>query len=116
MLEEKAKAEAASLKDLKEIGFITREDSDKLDFLAKNDAAAFLNYLFTTQDKKGYYLLKNSAVIYEIKDQKLYNAEQFTKKEEEIRKSADVLKENTVRQSLIKRLEKKYKIEKHFKG
>jgi peptidyl-prolyl cis-trans isomerase D len=115
-LEEKAKSEVASLKDLKEIGFVTREDSDKLDFLAKNEAAAFLNHLFTTQEKKGYYLLANSAVIYEIKDQRLYNAEQFEKKKEELQKSADVLKENTVRQSLIKRLEKKYKIEKHFKG
>ncbi len=116
LLEEKAKAAVASGKDLKEIDFVSREDSDKIDFLEKEEAAAFLNHLFSRPDKKGYYLLKNSAVIYEIREQKLYDADQFVQKRDTLKQSAEALKENTVRESLIKRLEKKYKIEKHFKG
>ena len=116
LLEAKAKEELASLKDLKEIGFVTREDTDKLDFLAKNEAAAFLNHLFSTAEKKGYYLLQNSAVIYQIKDQKLYDADRFAKKHDKLKQSADALKANSIRESLIKRLQKQYKIEKHIKG
>jgi len=116
LLEAKAKEEAASPKGLKEIGFVTREDSDKLDFLTKQEAEAFLNHLFSTTDKKGYYLLENSAVIYKIDDQKLYDADRFAKKKVQMKQSGDALKANSIRESLIKRLQKQYKIEKHIKG
>ena len=116
LLETKAKEELVSLADLKDIGFVTREDTNKLDFLTKEEAAAFLNHLFSTTKEKGYYLLQNSAVIYQIKDQKLYDADRFAEKEEKLKRSADALKANSIRESLIKRLQKQYKIEKHIKG
>ncbi len=115
-LEQKAKEELASLKGAKETGFISKDDTDKLDMLDKNEAMQFLNYLFTATQKKGYYLFDKKALVYEITDQKLFNEAKFKEKEEDIKKSAKALKENHIQQELIKTLQKKYKIEKHFKG
>jgi len=111
-------AEEALKKDdgFKEIGYISRDDIKKLDFMKSNDAARFVNHLFGSQLKEGYLLLEEKAVVYRILDQKLFDSEKFAKQKKRLMESAEALKENTIRQSLIKRLQKTYKIEKHIKG
>ncbi len=116
LLEAKAKAEVKDPKELKEIGFVTREDADKIDFLSKQEAAAFLNHLFSSVEKKGYFMLPDAAVVYKVEEQKLFDPEKYAKKKAELQKSVDALKDNSIQESLIERLQKQYKIEKHFKG
>jgi len=115
-LEKKAKEELKSLKDAKVTEFIGKDDADKLDMLDKNEAIRFLNHLFASAQKNGYYLFDKKALVYEITDQKLFNKAKFKEKKEDIQKSAKALKQNHIQQELIKTLQKKYKIEKHFKG
>ncbi len=115
-LKQKAKNELSSLKNAKEIGFINKDDVDKLDMLDKNESTRFLNYLFTSTQKTGYYLFDKKALVYEITDQKLFDEEKFKEKEADIKKSAQMLKKSRIEDELIKTLQKKYKIEKHFKG
>ena len=116
LLEAKAKEEAKALKDLKEIGFVTREDAEKIDFLSKAEASAFLNHLFSVPNRSGYYLLNDSAVIYKVEDQKLFDADRYAQKKAELQKSVETLKSNNIEDALIKKLQKRYKIEKQFKG
>ena len=116
MLEAKAKEEARALKDLKEIGYVTREDVDKIDFLSKAEASAFLNHLFSVPNKSGYYLLNDSAVVYKVEDQKLFDTDRYAQKKAELQKSVETLKSNNIQDALIKQLQKRYKIEKQLKG
>ncbi len=115
-IETLAKKEIEDLKDTKDLGYIGRDDIEKIDMLEQNEAIQFLNHLFTQTDKKGYYIFKDKAVVYEISDQKLFDEEKFAKKKDDIEQNAKNLKDNSIQKALIEKLEKTYTIEKYFKG
>ena len=116
LLEKRAKEELKEAKDLKDIGYVSREDAAKIDLLKPVEATELLNHIFSSPEKSGYYLFSDKAVVYRIEDQKLFDAEKFAKKREQLMQSAKGLKQNTMQGSLIEQLQKKYKIEKHIKG
>ena len=115
-LEAKAKTALKNLKDAKNIGFVNRDDTKKLDFLQENEAAQFLNYLFSQHKKDGYFMLSDKAIVYQITDQKLFDATTYAKKKAQIEKSTKGLKANTIEKNLIKKLQTQYTIEKYVKG
>ncbi len=115
-LEQKAKQSLKDLKDAKDIGFVSRDDTKKLDFLDEAQAAQFLNNLFSQQQKSGYFIFEKKAVVYKITDQKLFDAKKYAEKKVDIQKSTQSLKQNSAESNLIKKLQKKYKIEKYVKG
>jgi peptidyl-prolyl cis-trans isomerase D len=116
LLQERAKAALKESKDFKEIGYVSREDASKIDMLKPIEASELLNHIFGSTEKSGYYTFSDKAVVYRIEDQKLFDADKFAKKREELTQSAKGLKKNTMQGSLIEQLQKKYKIEKHIKG
>jgi len=77
LLVENAKKESASFSDGKDVGFVTMQDADKLEGLNPQEASQFLRYLFSKSDKSGYFVAGDSAIVYAIKEQKLYDPEKF---------------------------------------
>ena len=115
-LTQKAKEAVKNSSDFKEIGYVSREDASKLDFLSPQEATLFLNHLFGSKEKAGYMLLGDKAIVYEITDQKLFDEKRFATLKQKLLDSAKGLKQNTMQQSLIRDLQKKYTIEKFIKG
>ena len=116
LLAEKAKAAQKEPKGFKEIGYISRSDLKRIDFLSPAEAKQFLDRLFASKTKEGYQLFRDKAVVYRIEDQKLFDAEKFAARKQELLQSAEGLKQSIMQQSLIQQLQKRYKIEKHIKG
>ncbi len=116
LLAQKAKEALKKAEDFKEVGFVSRNDAAKFDFLSPQEAAQFLNHLFSTKKKEGYMLLNGKAIAYQITDQKLFDKERFAKVRAKMLESAKALKQNTMQNSLIQDLQKKYTIKKYIKG
>ncbi len=116
LLEQRAKASLESLEETQALGFLTRDDAAKVTSLSENEARVFLGHVFSKSDKKGYYIFADKAVVYEITDQKLLSPEQLEANKENLIKNIESIKNNTTQNMLIKQLEKKYKIEKYYKG
>ncbi len=115
-LAERAKEALKNPKAFREIGFISREDTAKLDFLAPDEAGYFVSQLFGAQKKEGYVLFEKKAVAYQILDQRLFDQARFDKQKKRLMESAETLKQNSTQRALIESLQKQYKIEKHYKG
>ncbi len=112
LLTEKAIKEASDLKGAKNIGFLGKEDADKITMLSENEARAFLDKLFVSNQKKGYYIFDDKAIVYEITDQKLITPEQLNENREDLVKNIESIKNNTIQNMLIQQLENRYKVEK----
>ncbi len=112
LLQAKAIKEATDLKDAKPIGFLSKEDADKVTMLSENEARVFLDKLFVSNQKKGYYIFDDKAIVYEITDQKLVSQEQLDENREDLVKNIESIKNNTIQNMLIQQLESRYKIEK----
>ena len=111
LLEESAKKESASLSDGTDIGFVNIADDAKIEGLNPAEAAQFLKYVFSKSDKNGYFVSGNSAIVYNIKEQSLFNQEKFNKENNESSPKVSAMKENALERGLIELLKKKYKIE-----
>jgi len=101
-------------KDAKESDYFSREDVQKVTFLAKTEAMEFLNYLFSAKEKKGFYLFSNKVIAYEITDQKLFDENLFKENKEKIVNGVTNLKRRSLENGLIKRLQKRYTIKKYY--
>ncbi len=117
MLEKIAKEEIAKEQiDGKDVGFVTLSDAKKIDIVNPNAAFNFLNYLFSTNDqKKGFYLIGDSALVYEIKEQKLYDNKAYRVKRENTNKKVLPLKNSFIQRGLIEKLREKYKTQLYIK-
>jgi peptidyl-prolyl cis-trans isomerase D len=113
LLEEKAKAESAELREAQTLDYLSRDDASKITMLSENEANAFLNHLFSQSEKKGYYIFSDKAIVYEIIDQKLSSTDQNETQKENLIKNIKAIKNSTTQSMLIKQLETRYKIEKY---
>lgn len=96
--------------------FLARDDLDKIEGLTKEEAAEFLDRLFEAKSPKGYILLENKAIIYEILSQKLYFSGKIEKNNLMIDDNSLKLKSNMINSSLIEGLKTRYPIEIYYKG
>ncbi len=115
-LEEAAKAAQNDLSNAKELTAITQEDVSKIPGLQKSEAVAFLNHLFSQTKERGYYLFKDKAIVYEITGQTLLNRAKLEANRKKLERAAAGIKANETENGLIRRLQKRYKIEKYYKG
>ncbi len=116
LLESKAKTVLKEAKDFKDIGYVSANAHEKIGDLTEAEAQRLLQHIFSSSQKSGYYLFSDKAVLYRIEDQRLFDAEKFAAKRDQLMQQAEALKNNTMRGALIEQLQKKYKIEKHIKG
>ena len=106
-LEETAISE---LKDFKgtDIAAITRESITKITGLEQQEAAKFLNQLFSSTTKEGIVKLDNKVVLYKINNSKMA---EYNKSKDEVVKSAIIqLQEDELMTNLLKRLENTFVI------
>ncbi len=116
LLEKKAMTMLNDFKG-KEIGFISRDDYKKLEEenFDQNEAVELLNNIFASTQKRGYYIFKDKAVLYKILEQKLLDDKKLKENKDIIVQNINKLKESAVENSLIAKLQNRYKIEKYYK-
>jgi peptidyl-prolyl cis-trans isomerase D len=107
----KEKAENEKLTDAKDLGFLTKGDVDKVTDLDTNEARMVLNYIFSKEDKKGYYLFSDKAVNYEITEQKLITDEKLKQNNDALIKQVLSIKKGSIESNLLEQLRKKYEIQ-----
>ena len=115
LLEERAKKESQNMSDGQDMGFVARNDAAKITSLQPAEAAQFLRYVFSKNDKSGYFIAGDSATLYNIKEQKLFDKEKFATMKEDITKNVTTIKGNVLEDGLINTLKKKYKIQSFMK-
>ncbi len=106
-LEELAKQDLKSFKG-KNLGFIGRDDINKLKFLSIDNASKFITQLFNSQTPKGYVLLGNKAVLFKITAQKLLDNKKYEKIKPMIINYDNSIKQKELNKNLIQKLLKLY--------
>ena len=87
---------------------ITRESIDKIPGLNQGEAGSFLSQLFGSANKKGYILLDNKAVVYEVLESKFGTED--SKKDLAVHTTINNLKENYKFENLVQKLQSKYEV------
>lgn len=90
------------------INNVTRESISKIANLEQQEAANFLNQLFSSTKKDGVIRLENKAVLYRINDSKMAS---YDKSKDELVKNAAIqVQESDLINNLLKKLETMYTI------
>lgn len=116
LLEKKAKEKLENFTDGVNIGFVSRDDIKEEQGLNENEFGLFLSHLFDNNDKQGYVILENKAVIYKILEQKLLDNSKLDEYKQLLTDNVKQLKNGEIRQNLLEELRKKYSIEQYYKG
>ncbi len=95
--------------------FLTRDSVDKVKPLTNDEAAAFLQKLFSSKNGSGAILLDNKAVSYEIVEQKLLNKEKLAENREFVEENTRKMKGSLLQNALIERLQQQYPVEIYLK-
>jgi len=90
------------------IGYVSRDSSDKIKGLKKSEVSTFLNRLFSSSTKEGKVTIGNKVVVYKINGAKL--APYDAKKDEEVKTIIDDSSNQELMNNLIKKLESKYEV------
>ena len=96
----------------KDIGYVSKEKTQTLENLSKEETTQFLNQLFSSQNNIGSVELDNKIVVFKILDSKLATSKEDN---ENITQNIDQILNNVMVTKLIESLEKEYKITKYFK-
>ena len=114
-LEKKAQSRLSAFKGV-DIGFVGRDSVKAISGLNETQTAEFLSYVFDNANTKGYKVIGDKAILYEVLEQKLLN-------NEKVKQYVSLLDENIVQvkltefnQNLIKKLAQTYKVEQYYKG
>jgi peptidyl-prolyl cis-trans isomerase D len=115
LLEKKAQGHLEAFQGM-DIGFVGRDSVKSIAGLDEAKSAEFLSTVFDNANTKGYKVIGDKAILYEVLEQKLLD-------EEKIKQYVSLLDENIVKakltefnQNLIKKLAQAYKVEQYYKG
>ena len=114
ILEQKAKDAIKDFKG-KEIGFIDREANATIEGLESYEVQAFASQLLESPNKKGYAILDDKAVVYEILEQNLTNNVTNNEYKQLMEQNVARLKNSELMKDLAAQLQKRYKIKEYTK-
>ena len=114
-LEKKARAKVEQFKG-NDIGFVSRDSVKSIAGLNEAKSAEFLSHVFDNTAKKGYKIIDDKAIVYEILEQKLLNSDKIKQHVSLIRDNVSQMKQKELNQNLIKKLAATYKVEQYYKG
>lgn len=114
-LEKKAKARLATLNG-SDIGFVSRDSVKSIAGLSEAKTAEFLSHVFDNTVKKGYKIIDDKAIVYDVLEQKLLNEEKAKQYVSLIGENITQSKQTELNQNLIKKLATVYKTEQYYKG
>lgn len=114
-LEKKAHAKVEQFKG-NDIGFVSRDSVKSIAGLNEAKSAEFLSHVFDNTAKKGYKIIDDKAIVYEILEQKLLNSDKIKQHVSLISDNVSQMKQKELNQNLIKKLAATYKVEQYYKG
>ena len=114
-LEKKAQDKLQTAHGL-DIGFVSRDSVKSIAGLDEAKSAELLSHIFDNTAKKGYKIIDDKAIIYEILEQKLLNEEKSKQYVSMINENISQIKQTELNQNLIKKLGSIYKTEQYYKG
>ncbi len=97
-------------KEGEDLGFVSLGDATKIKALSPSQSAKLLQVAFQKPDKSGYIMDRDGAIVYQIKEQKLFDSDRFKSEESKLKKNIQSLKLNAVMQGLVEKLKKQYEI------
>ncbi|MDD3343994.1 MAG: SurA N-terminal domain-containing protein [Sulfurospirillaceae bacterium] len=98
------------------IGFVSRDTVKSIAGLNEAKSAEFFSYVFDNTTKKGYKIIDDKAILYEVLEQKLLNEEKAKQYVSMISENVAQTKQTELNQNLIKKLASQYKVEQYYKG
>lgn len=114
-LEKKAAAKLESFNG-SDIGFVGRESVKAIAGLDEAKTAEFLSFVFDNANKKGYKVIGDKAILYEVLEQKLLNDDKVKQYVSLLDENIAQVKQTEFNQNLIKKLAQTYKVEQFYKG
>ena len=114
-LEKKAIAALETFKGT-DIGFVGRDSIQAINGLDEAKTAEFLSYVFDNAHTKGYKVIGDKAVLFEVLDQRLLNKDKMQQYASLLDENVAKVKEAEFNQNLIKKLAQSYPVEQYYKG
>lgn len=114
-LRQKATAQLTLFKG-KDIGFVSRDSIVEIEGLNSEDISLFLAHVFDNRDRRGFVVLSEKAVLYEILEQNLLDKTKLERYDDMILENAEQLKRAEIDQALLNALKKRYSVEYYYKG
>ena len=114
-LEAKAAVALSNFKGV-DIGFVGRDSIQSISGLDEAKAAEFLSYVFDNAHTKGYKVIGDKAVLYEVLEQKLLNNDKVKQYVSLLDENIIQVKQTEFNQNLVKKLAQSYKVEQYYKG
>jgi len=99
-----------------DIGLVSRDSMPQIQGLNSEEVSLLLAHVFDNSDLKGYIILDNKAVLYEVLEQNLLDQTKLEEHQSLITESLSQMKRVEVDRALIENLKKRYAIEYYYKG
>ena len=98
-----------------DIGFVSREVNGSIAGLNESDTRAFVSQLFDTNNTKGYVILDDKAVVYDILEQRLLTNNINNNYKQITQQNVAMLKNNELIKDLTNKLLKYYEVKEYVK-
>ena len=98
-----------------DVGFVSREVNGSIAGLNESDTRAFVSQLFDTNNTKGYVILDDKAVVYDILEQRLLTNNINNNYKQITQQNVAMLKNNELIKDLTNKLLKYYEVKEYVK-
>ncbi|WP_104721313.1 peptidylprolyl isomerase [Helicobacter mesocricetorum] len=115
ILEENAKKELVNFKGI-DVGYLGKDVTRTLKGLDENESKDFINQLFSVKKEKGYILLTNKAVLYQILRQRVKKSDIISHNLEFLIQNGIQVKGRLVESEFLEYLSKLYKVVRNSKS
>lgn len=115
ILEENAKKELVNFKGI-DVGYVNKDTTEVFKGLDKNESRDFINQLLSVKKEKGYILLTNKAVLYQILRQRVKKSDIISHNLEFLIQNGIQVKGRLVESEFLEYLSKIYKVVRNSKN
>ena len=98
-----------------DVGFVSRDVNGSIAGLNESDTRAFVAQLFDANNKKGYAILEDKAVIYDILEQRLLTNNIDNNYKQITQQNVTMLKNNELIKDLTNKLQQYYEVKEYVK-
>ena len=114
LLNSKAQERAESFEG-KDIGYIS-QNTTSIDNLNSLEVLQLVKKVFSSNNKYGYVVFEDKAILYKITDQRLPNADAINNNKQFVEQIIEQVKTNEIKNDVIKELKNRYKITQYIQG
>ena len=100
----------------KDIGIVSRDSTPEIQGLDAEEVSLLLSHVFDNNELRGYLVLDNKAVLYEVLEQNLLDLTKLEEYRNMVTESLNQIKRAEVDRALIENLKKRYVTEYYYKG